>query len=184
MKYLISFCLALLLSAVSFAQATGAGATAPEPAVPTPQVGNFSVTANAVSLPGSNSSTLAGTLAGINLKITPNFNVEQVNFITSAAQTNAFLAGGSYTLTALSKKLNNASENLAGYDFKFSLHGDVGEIRAAQVGLAALFGAQVDYAIKGSQTYSLAVRVDDLFANKGLPHKNNLVVAVGPTIHF
>jgi hypothetical protein len=151
---------------------------------PTPQLDSFSITANAVSVPGSNGTTLAGTLAGVSLKITPNFNLEQVNFMTSRAQTNIYLGGGSYTFGNMSKKLNNASPNLSGYDFRFSLHGDVGEIRAGAVSTAALFGGQLDYAIKGSKTYSLGVRVDDLFTNKGLPHKNNLVVAVGPTIHF
>jgi hypothetical protein len=166
------------------------GAVALPAQTPTPGVGSFSITANAISLPGSNGSTLAGTLAGVNLKITPNFFVEQTNFISSSAQTNAFLAGGNYTLPFLSKKLNNASPNLSGYDFRFSIHGDVGAARISNStgnvaqGLGALFGGQVDYAIHGSQMFSLAVRVDDFFVNKGLPHKNNLVIAVGPTIHF
>jgi hypothetical protein len=152
---------------------------------PTPQVSSFSVTANAVSLPGTNNSTLAGSLLGASLKITPNFNLEQANFITSGAQTNVFLGGGSYTFNRASKALNNVSPTMNGYDFRFSIHGYGGEARInGNAQAAAMFGGQVDYAIKGSSTYSMAVRVDDLFVPKGLPHKNNLVVAVGPSIHF
>lgn len=174
--------LLLLLAVPAFGQA-------PTP-TPVSALDSFTVTASAMSIPGSGKSTLAGTFAGVSLKITPNFQLEQVNFISSAAQTNSFMAGGNYDLNFLSKKLNDISPNLSGYDFRFSVHGDVGYARIVQPsgnlasGPSALFGGQADYAIHGSSRYSLGVRIDDFFVNSGLPSKNNLVVAVGPTIHF
>lgn len=160
------------------------------PPVPAPTVNTWSITANAVSLPGANKTTLPGTLAGMDLKVTPNFNMGTVTFLTSSAQTNVYMAGGSYTLAGLSKKLNNVSPTLAGYNFRFSVHGYAGESRVTQtngallVGAAGMFGGEVDYAPGGNTTVSLGVRVDDLIASQGLPKRNNLVVAFGPAIHF
>lgn len=153
-------------------------------------VSTWTVTANAVALPGSGNTTLAGTLAGVHLAVTPNFSLEQTDFMTSSAQTNAFLGGATYNIAALSKALNNISPNLNGLQFSFSIHGDIGEARIAQpsgstsVSVAGLVGGEVDYAIAGSKMFSLGVRVDDFYVRSGLPHGNNLVVALGPSIHF
>ena len=174
------FCLAVLfVSPGAFGQ-TPAPATEP-----------VSITAGGVSLPGINGQTLAGTLAGMQVNITPNVGIESVNFISSSATTNAYMAGYSdgHLGNLLSKTLNNASPWLNGYNFRLRLHADVGAARISDATgnvsqhFSALLGGQFDYAIKGSSTYGLAVRVDDLFT-KGLPRHNNLVVALGPVIHF
>jgi hypothetical protein len=161
-----------------------------EAQVPTPAINTFSTTLSAVNLPGSNGGTMAGTLAGFNYQVTPDFALKQTNLISSGATTNGFFGGGDYTLPSLSKKLNNASASTNGYDFQFQLTGSVGALRATQPSgamtqsWAALFGGRVNYAMKGSKTFSIAVEVQDLYAASGLPHKNNLLVALGPAIHF
>lgn len=157
---------------------------------PTPAVSTFSTTLSAVNLPGSNGSTLAGSLAGFSYRVTPDFALTQTNLISSGAQTNGFFGGGDYTLSFLSKKLNNMSPTTNGYDFQFQLAGSAGALRVTQPTGAvaqhwgALFGGRVNYAIKGSKTFSLGVEVQDLYAGGGLPHRNNLLVALGPAIHF
>lgn len=171
----------LVFAAVGFGQ-TSAPATEP-----------IQVTAGAVSLPGINGSTLAGTLAGMQFNITPNVGLESVNFISTASPstTSAYMAGYSdgHLGNLLSKALNNSSPWLNGYNFRLRLHADAGAARISDASgsvkqsFSGLFGGQFDYAIKGSPTWSLAVRVDDLFT-KGLPKHNNLVVALGPVIHF
>jgi len=154
------------------------------------QVSTFSTTLSAVNLPGSGGSTMAGTIAGLNLKITENFALRQTSLISSGAATNGFFGGGNYTLPVLSKKLNDISPNLNGYDFQFQVTGSVGALRVSDAtgnvhsNWAALFGGRVNYAIKGSKTYGLAVEIQDLYASRALPHKNNLLVALGPTIRF
>ncbi len=117
--------------------------------------------------------------------------IESVNLVSSSATTNAYMAGYSdgHIGPLLSKALNNASPWLNGYNFRVRLHADVGSARITDATgnvrqhFSGLFGGQFDYAIKGSPTWSLAARVDDLFT-KGLPHHNNLVIALGPVIHF
>lgn len=157
---------------------------------PTPAIDTFSTTLSAVNLPGSAGGTMAGTLAGFNYKVTPDFALKQTNLISSGALTNGFYGGGDYTLSFLSRKLNNMSPTTNGYDFQFQLTGSVGALRVSQPtgtviqSWSALFGGRVNYAMKGSRTFSLALEVQDLYASKGLPHKNNLLVALGPAIHF
>lgn len=157
---------------------------------PAPSVDSWTITAGAVNIPGSNNTTLPGTLAGLRLAVTPDFSVEQVNFISSAAQTNAFMGGGNYVVQPFSKWLNNLSPNLSGYDFRLSLFGDAGAARISQPSgvlvnaVAGLVGGQLDYAVHGSKSWSLGIRVGDFIAGKGLPHRNNLVVAINPAFHF
>lgn len=75
MRKFVSFvALSLLLSIGVFGQST-------TPSAPVPATSTFTVTANAVTLPG-NTQTLAGTLAGMNLRITPNFNLHQINLLS------------------------------------------------------------------------------------------------------
>lgn len=157
---------------------------------PTPAVDTFSTTLSAVNLPGSNGSTLAGTLAGFTYKVTPDFALKQTNLLSSGAATNGFYGGGDYTLPFLSKKLNNMSPTTNGYDFQFQITGSVGVLRVTmptgQVNQhwSAMFGGRVNYAIKGSKTFSLGLEVQDLYASRDLPKKNNLLIALGPSIHF
>lgn len=150
---------------------------------------SFTTTLSAVSLPGSGGQTMAGSLAGLDLAVTPNFSLRQTTLVSSGAQTNGYFGGGAYTLAPLSKKLNNASPNLNGFDFQFQIDAGAGELRvsdakgAVHTSWAGLFGGTVSYKIKGSNTWSLGVKIEDLFASS-LPHKNNLLIALGPSIHF
>lgn len=175
----------VLLMVISVASMVKAQTPAPTPAPTT----SWTVTANAVALPGSNGS-LAGTLTGLDLAITPNFSLEQTDFVTSSAQTNAFLGGVTYNIAPLAKALNNISPNINGLNFRFQVHASAGESRISQsdgstvVSFSVLAGGEVDYKIAGSNMFSLGARVDDFFVHDGLPHSNNLVVAVGPSIHF
>jgi hypothetical protein len=157
---------------------------------PTPAINTWSTTLSAVNLPGAGGSTLAGSLAGLQYQLTPNFALKQTNLISSSATTNGFFGGGDYTLSALSKKLNNISPSTNGYDFQFQITVSAGALRVTQPSSsvvqswAALFGGRVNYAMKGSSKFSLALEVQDLYGSNGLPHKNNLLIALGPTVHF
>lgn len=71
MKYLISFCLALLLSAVSFAQATGAAAPAP---TPEPAIQHFVISVSAANYNGAKGSQ-PESIAGTALQLTSNLSV-------------------------------------------------------------------------------------------------------------
>lgn len=182
MKYVITSLLYFCFLSVVAAQET----TPP----PAPTVGTFSVAANAIALPGKNNSTLAAAMTGVTLQVTPNFNLRQTNFVSSGAETNAYFGGFDYTIPKFSKWLNDISPNLNGYDFKLQATASVGASRIANPTTndviqhyAFLVGGRLQYAIKGSSTYSLVLELDD-FNSPGLAKRNNLVVAAGPVIHF
>jgi hypothetical protein len=173
-RFAIALALGLALAGVSFGQA--------------PAIQPFSFTSSAVSLPGA-SSSLAGAETGATLQVTTNFAIRQTDFISSAATTNGYFGGVDYTIAPFSKWLNNISPTLNGYNFQLQVTGSAGISRITQANgsvvqhYASLFGGRLNYAIKGSSTYALVGEVQDL-NSPGFPHRNNLVISLGPTIRF
>lgn len=182
MKYLATFVFFLCSAGLSFAQTP-----APEP-TPSP-VSTFAISTSAISLPGHNE-TLAGAETGVVLQVTPNVALRQTNFLSSGAQVNGYFGGVDYTIAKFSKFIDNKSPYLAGYNFKLQVTASAGASRIANPTTndviqhwAFLAGGRLSYAPKGSQTFSLAIEVQDL-NTPGLAKRNNLVVALGPSLHF
>jgi hypothetical protein len=158
------------------------------PVAPTLSVNSWSVTGAAMNLPGG-SGTLAGTFTGIGMPITTNFSLTQTNFVAGDASFTGFYGGFGYRIAPFSKWLNDISPNLNGFQFNLRLVGSVGADRITSTsGNVATHwsehaGGVLTYAVAGSKTWNLAADVEYLNA-PGAPHKNNLFVAIGPSITF
>lgn len=173
MRYLAL--LALLLMAVTCSAQT-----------PTVSVNPFSVTAAPIALPGNAGSTIGGALTGVTLGITSNFALRQTNFVSTDASIRGYFGGVDYVIPKFSSWLNNISPNLNGLNFRLEATGSAGAtqiVGSTNSHVGFLFGGRLTYSVAGSKTYALALEIQDL-NTPGLPHRNNLVVSVGPTLSW
>lgn len=180
MKSLTVAFLALALSLAAFGQAAAPAAPATPAPVAAPTT-NFTITLAPVTLPGGKAS-VAGTESGLALTVTPNFDIKEINLVSSGLE--YFGGGFNYRLPVLSTALNNASANLNGLQFQFTLEGSVGTIRTPtgppSGHWGALVGGSITYAINGTWNLGAEIQYAKLpgYAN------NTYTVAFGPNFHF
>ena len=149
----------------------------------------FSLDAQALSLPYPGHAA-AGTLAGGSFAVTPNFSLRSTNLIVPGASFGAYFGGVEYALPVLSGKLNNASPNLAGSQFRFYVQASAGVDRISQAGapdpaqhIAFLGGGGVDYAPKADGKFSVRLVEVDYAKLPGLAN-NTVVVSSGVKLSF
>lgn len=157
MKFRNFAILALLTLATSlgFGQAA---APAPAPEVQIAPSATFSLSAQAIALPG-NKQTVAGTVIGGTFAITKNFSLREDNVLSPAANLQAYLGGVQYALPILSTKLNNVSSTLNGNLLQFYVTASVGVDHISSSGndvqhYAFLGGGGINYDPTGSGKFS------------------------------
>lgn len=121
--------LVLALTA-AFATALPVVAQAPAPEAPsfTPTA-TFSLSAQAVALPGGKN-TVAATLLGGTFQITDHFALRQTNLLAQAGDMTGYYGGFEYALPSLSKRLNAVSQFDASH-LQFYVTGSAGVDRAS-----------------------------------------------------
>lgn len=154
-----------------------------------PAVKTFSMTTQAISLPGGRS-TVAATDTGLTFNVTQNFALRSDNIVTPMSGSSlqgAYFGGFNYTLPALSTKLNNASPNLNGLRFQFYLTASAGVDRITSASgivqhYAFLAGGGMNYDLNASGSWRLGVEVR--YAKLPGYANNTVIAAVGPSFHF
>lgn len=147
----------------------------------------FSLTAQPLSLPGGKQ-TVVGTLSGMTLSITPNFDLRDDNIIAPGNNFQGFFGGFNYRLPVLGAKLNAVSPNINGNRFQFYLTGSVGVSRITSSTLptvqhyAFLGGGGVNYDLTGSGRWTFGAEVR--YAKLPGLNNNTAIVSVGPSLHF
>jgi hypothetical protein len=145
----------------------------------------FSLTASPLMVPGSTSggSTLAATITGINLTITPNFDLRQDNIITTDTKLQGYFGGFNYRIPQLSAGLNSISPNLNGYNFQFYITGSAGaDVVNGARHYAFLAGGGLNYKLTSGGAWTLGAEVR--YAKLPGYNNNTMIVSVGPTFHF
>lgn len=169
MKTLFAFA-ALLVSVAAFGQ------TSPSP------FNTFSMNLAPVSLPG-NHQTVAGTAAGADLTLTPNFDVGNLDIIAPGQNFQYFAGHFNRRIPQLANYFNNHStQNML--KFQFGVTGSVGIDRLTATGrqhFGATGGGFVNYSLGGGR-YSLGAEVQ--YAKFPGLANNTFIVSLDPAIHF
>lgn len=145
----------------------------------------FSLMAQPIALPGGHQ-TVDGSISGLSVGITQNFELREDNLIAPASNLQGFFGGFNYYLPVLSQKLNNLSPQLNGTRFQFYLSASVGQDRLTGAHqsqhYAFLAGGGLRYDLTASGHYSLGAEVR--YAKLPGLANNTAIVSVGPSIHF
>ncbi|HZU21568.1 MAG TPA: hypothetical protein VE998_01980 [Terriglobales bacterium] len=147
----------LLLALLALGVAPAAFSQSPSPA---PAATAYSLTLNAVGLPGGKQS-VPGTDAGFLFGVTQNASLRSDNILAPGNGFQAYLGGVQYRLNFLAKALENASPQLDGSHFQFSAHASIGVDRVSNPAgqyaqhYAVMAGFRGDYDPSGSGKFSV-----------------------------
>lgn len=146
----------------------------------------FSLTSQAISLPGGGQTTVA-TLAGFTFTPTANFDLKDTNLV-SGGNFQGFYGGFNYRLPVLSSKLNNISPTVNGFRFQFYITASAGIDRVADASgnvrqhYSFLAGGGVNYDLTNSGSWTLGGEVQ--YAKLPGLANNTAIVSFGPAWHF
>lgn len=146
------------------------------------QVNTFALTASPITLP-NNKTTLVGTIAGVSLTVTNNFDLRQDNILVPAGDFAGYFGGFNYRLPVFSTKLNNISPTLSGERFQFYITASAGTGTTPSGNhVSFLAGGGVNYDLTGSGRWTMGVEVR--YAKLPGYANNTAIVSLGPSLHF